>query len=804
MDNIGPLSTRQQLDALKIEQERAKLLRQQAEAQRSVNKITAEVPKAIEPVPQVPQTSTQPFDDSLLGHMINQESGGYHRNPKTGELTTPPVKKGEVPPKYPAKGILQWKGDSAAQPGYGTTPFDVNTADENTQINASRQYMTGLTKAFDGDLEKGLAAYNFGPGNLKKHIAANEAKGLDWKVGLPKETANYVSNIMGEYSSGNPNVGSQVPPVYRASINPRDTMKVPPVGPIDETSLVNAPTQSMPTELEVRAAHLDIRDSSDLVKRAKAQMVIDRANGVESSPEMIRAATSNFSPQLPSTIKPMTEGDNSSGGIDAADDPEAQAFAPISTNNLLAVPPLQDNADQVTPVTVDAIESGVVPPLDETDLPPLTSTQQKTIDSLGAAGGTVNPASIADTLVGVSGDSIIGGPNSGSEEDKAKLPDTFWKELSKSFKDLFTDKEFIRFGILLAGGMLTGGSFGGSLKYAGLYALQSADKREAVTAAATVKAKADAAKDLSDRGNAIDKSLTSALANTSIPDNERNFALQQMRKNDTLPLAQRVAANSDLLEGLNSRATNKKGYRSIQRVVDGVITDLYENQDTGTYSTRTVDAKGNVSFTVVPNTLSVDDFKKLNSDVRDAISSMVGAHLDPELKNLGDIKNNIAQQTLDATTHMTTFGSTIQAKDVAQMAKVAMNTVGTYIAGTDYAEWSSKYVGALYTQAAVRIAPTRKELFMNPEGLPLSAPAYARIRTELAGDKLEPGLARLIGEYEKYRDNPSTTKVNITLPNDGSLKVPKDVATYLNQNKAESPLTAYLHLRSLGKVGKVN
>jgi len=67
-------------------------------------------------------------------------------------------------------------------------------------------------------------------------------------------------------------------------------------------------------------------------------------------------------------------------------------------------------------------------------------------------------------------------------EVKSKISPTFWERLSESFGDLFTDKEFIKFGILLAGGLLSGGSFGGSLKYAGLYALQSADKREAAKA----------------------------------------------------------------------------------------------------------------------------------------------------------------------------------------------------------------------------------------------------------------------------------------------------------------------------------
>ena len=56
-------------------------------------------------------------------------------------------------------------------------------------------------------------------------------------------------------------------------------------------------------------------------------------------------------------------------------------------------------------------------------------------------------------------------------------------------KGLFSDKELVRFGLLAAGGMLTGGSVGGSLKFAGLNALQSADRRQAEEAAATKQQK---------------------------------------------------------------------------------------------------------------------------------------------------------------------------------------------------------------------------------------------------------------------------------------------------------------------------
>jgi len=58
---------------------------------------------------------------------------------------------------------------------------------------------------------------------------------------------------------------------------------------------------------------------------------------------------------------------------------------------------------------------------------------------------------------------------------------------------LFSDKELIRFGLVAAGGMLTGGSVGGSLRAAGLSTLQASDRRQAEEAAALKQEKQIAA-----------------------------------------------------------------------------------------------------------------------------------------------------------------------------------------------------------------------------------------------------------------------------------------------------------------------
>jgi hypothetical protein len=63
-------------------------------------------------------------------------------------------------------------------------------------------YMTDLFKQF-GSAQKALAAYNWGPGNLKRTI---DKHGDDWMAHIPKSTRDYVSKI--ESKAGNMSIGA--------------------------------------------------------------------------------------------------------------------------------------------------------------------------------------------------------------------------------------------------------------------------------------------------------------------------------------------------------------------------------------------------------------------------------------------------------------------------------------------------------------------------------------------------------------------------------------------------------------------
>jgi soluble lytic murein transglycosylase-like protein len=67
-------------------------------------------------------------------------------------------------------------------------PFDPSQA-----IFGGAEYLRKQINSFDGDVEKGLAAYNYGPGNMQKVL--KNARGDAWKQMIPKETRDYIQKV---------------------------------------------------------------------------------------------------------------------------------------------------------------------------------------------------------------------------------------------------------------------------------------------------------------------------------------------------------------------------------------------------------------------------------------------------------------------------------------------------------------------------------------------------------------------------------------------------------------------------------
>ncbi len=82
-----------------------------------------------------------------------------------------------------AEGLMQLMPGTARDLGV-TDSFDPEQ-----NVMGGARYLGGLLKKYDGDLDRALAAYNWGPGNVDR-------KGIEV---LPSETRNYLAKVKGFY-----------------------------------------------------------------------------------------------------------------------------------------------------------------------------------------------------------------------------------------------------------------------------------------------------------------------------------------------------------------------------------------------------------------------------------------------------------------------------------------------------------------------------------------------------------------------------------------------------------------------------
>ena len=120
--------------------------------------------------------------DQIVTRLIDKESKGLHINPATRQLVESP--KG-------AKGITQIMPATGIDPGYGVEPLKNNTEQEYKRFG--RDYFVAMLNEFNGDAAKALAAYNYGPINVKALIKNH---GNIWFTKLPNETKDYVASIL--------------------------------------------------------------------------------------------------------------------------------------------------------------------------------------------------------------------------------------------------------------------------------------------------------------------------------------------------------------------------------------------------------------------------------------------------------------------------------------------------------------------------------------------------------------------------------------------------------------------------------
>lgn len=81
-----------------------------------------------------------------------------------------------------------------------------NPMDPQEEYQGAHRYVDSLRRMFDNDMLKTTAAYNAGPGGVRKAIAAAKANGGNWVSYLPHETQKYVQGVAEKFRAGNFNV----------------------------------------------------------------------------------------------------------------------------------------------------------------------------------------------------------------------------------------------------------------------------------------------------------------------------------------------------------------------------------------------------------------------------------------------------------------------------------------------------------------------------------------------------------------------------------------------------------------------
>ncbi len=149
---------------------------------------------------QEPAQTAPPAEPSPHDALIDQAASRHGLDPALLKAVVQAESSGraKVTNQKGATGLMQLMPETAAEMGVQ------DATDPAENLEGGAKYLSNLMKQYDGDTEKALAAYNFGPGNV--------AKGKP----LPKETQAYVQKIMAQLPKAPAPPGDE-----RAAVTPR-------------------------------------------------------------------------------------------------------------------------------------------------------------------------------------------------------------------------------------------------------------------------------------------------------------------------------------------------------------------------------------------------------------------------------------------------------------------------------------------------------------------------------------------------------------------------------------------------------
>jgi hypothetical protein len=150
----------------------------------------ANPPGQAEPKAFSPEQTAQanPQAEATWNNMLQQESGNQQFKPDGTPIVS---KKGAIG----AAQIMPGTGPLAAK--LAGEPWDPNRLkyDEDYNRKLGHALYMALVAQY-GDVSKAAAAYNAGPGNVDRALNLAQVSGKTWLSHLPKETQNYVPNVV--------------------------------------------------------------------------------------------------------------------------------------------------------------------------------------------------------------------------------------------------------------------------------------------------------------------------------------------------------------------------------------------------------------------------------------------------------------------------------------------------------------------------------------------------------------------------------------------------------------------------------
>jgi hypothetical protein len=116
-----------------------------------------------------------------------------------------------------ARGPMQTMPGTLTDPGFGVRPAQNNTPEEMRRVG--QDYLAAMLQKYGGNLDHALAAYNWGPKNADKWVAA----GAD-PAKLPKETRDYIPKVKAELGvAAAPGAAPAAPEPFKPAETPAKT-----------------------------------------------------------------------------------------------------------------------------------------------------------------------------------------------------------------------------------------------------------------------------------------------------------------------------------------------------------------------------------------------------------------------------------------------------------------------------------------------------------------------------------------------------------------------------------------------------